>query len=191
MTVALAFALALAALPAAAQQDDGAPAAPTPPSMPMGLKPPPGGAAGAAANSLKMIDEAIKELNENVQTLSECAASIDYLRKDLAATKTRLTAKGGGKIPSNQAGLIVIKTNRLGRQQQSCLSQSKAIDEHFTVAVRSIAGIQPPSHAGIPPRRNKILQLREKFTASLKKLGGPAGKSEKAAAEPADEGSGQ
>jgi len=168
--------LALAASAFAQQdQNQSAPSAPPLSGPPINVKMPPAGAAGqAAANSLKLVDAAIKDLTESVAEYQECAASVDYLRRDLAGTKARLQKANGGKIPSNQAGLVVLKTQRLGRKQQECVSSTKALDEHFTTAVRSLAGIQPPNHAGIPPRRQKILQLREKFTAAVKKSGGKA-----------------
>ncbi len=131
-------------------------------------------AGAAAASSLKLVDAAIKDLEQSVSAFKDCISGLDYLRKDLAATKARAQARGGGAIPSDQAGLIVLKTKRLGSQQQSCIAQTKLLDDHFTMAVRGLAGIQPPSHAGIPPRRQKILQLRERFNAEVKKLGGKA-----------------
>lgn len=189
---AAALALALAASAAAQDQQTDAPAPPTP-TVPMNLRlPSPGAAAAATNNSLKLVDEAIKDLSASLASFQDCVAGLDYLKKDLAATRARAEARGGGKIPSNLSRLIVLKTKRLGRQQQTCLTQTKLLDEHFTTVVRSLAGIQPPNHAGIPPRRQKVLQLREKFNAAVKKLGG------KTAAAPAagesasgDEGSDQ
>jgi hypothetical protein len=164
------FALAFGTVAAAQPQQDGNPPVGLP-TAPLGTKPPPpGSGAAATANALKILDAAIKDLSENTQAFVGCSASLDYLRQDLANTKARLRRAGGGKIASSQAGLVVLKTKRLGQEQKLCLDQVKILDAHYTAAVRGLSTIQPANHAGIPPRRAKLLEMREKFTAAVKKL---------------------
>lgn len=179
--LSLAFAVAFSAVAVAQPQQDATP--PTGlPTAPLGTKPPPpGSGAAATANALKILDAAIKDLADNMQAFIDCSNSLDYLRQDLAATKARLRRAGGGKISSSQAGLVVLKTKRLGQQQKLCLDQVKLLDAHFTAAVRGLSTIQPANHAGIPPRRAKLLAMREKFTAAVKRL--RAGKKDAAASD--------
>jgi hypothetical protein len=125
----------------------------------------------AGTGPFRFVDAAIKELTlEAGQGFDDCLKSAEYLRRDLEATKRRVKAKGGGKIPSDQAGLIVTKIKRTGRQEQACIEQAKAIGGHFDIAMHSLAGVEPSNHPGIPARRAKIAALREKFNATLRSL---------------------
>jgi hypothetical protein len=158
--------------------------------------------AGNSGGPFRTVDAGIKELSaEAGDRFSACIAALDFLRGDLAATKRRLKARNGGKIPSSQSGLVAVKIKRVGRQQQSCIDQTKQTNDHFTLVMRSLASVEPNNHPGIPARREKIAALREKFTATLKKLK-VEGKSAQSAdsndagdggdgAQPAEDGSAQ
>lgn len=136
-----------------------------------GAAPAVGSHAVSASNPFSLIDPAIKELaTESGPRFQDCIAALDYLRADLASTQRRLKARNHGKIPSDQAGLVALKIKRVGRQQKACIDQTKEIDEHFTMAMRSLAGVEPNNHPGIPARRDKIGHLRSAFTASVRKL---------------------
>lgn len=169
LATTLAFAAAFA-VSAAAQPQDAPPMPAAPPAPP-----PPAGApatgSAQATGTFRTVDQAIKELSaESGERFWDCIKSLEYLRGDLAATSRRVKARNGGKIPSDQAGLIAIKVKRVGRQQQNCIEQTKLTNEHFTIAMRSLAGIEPNNHPGIPGRRAKIAAMREKFNDALKKL---------------------
>lgn len=192
LSTTFAFAVAFAAAAAAQPQSNDAPVNPPPmPAAPAA----PSSPAGAGSGPFRVIDPAIKELAAETNDFSGgCLSALDYMRADLAATQRRLKARNGGKIPSNQAGLVALKIKRVGRQQQNCIDMTKQIGGHFDIAMRSLAGVEPSSHPGIPARRLKIVALREKFNAALKKMkveGKSAAAPDADGGDSADDGSAQ
>ena len=170
-TLATTFAFAVVFSAAAAAQPQSSDAPSNPPPMPTAPMTSPSPAGAAASSPFRIIDPAIKELAvETNDFTGGCLSALDYMRADLAATERRLKARNGGKIPSNQAGLVALKIKRVGRQQQNCVDMTKQIGAHFDIAMRSLAGVEPSNHPGIPARRQKIAALREKFNAALKKM---------------------
>lgn len=157
--------LTLAAVPAVPARAQNKPAGPAPAVL--------GEIQSTAnlSNPFHAIDPALKDLAHEAGTeFSECIAALDYLRADLASTVRRLKARNNGKIPSNQASLVALKIKRVGRQQENCVARTKEINEHFAAIMQALAGVEPNNHPGIPARRAKVAALRERFTATLKKL---------------------
>lgn len=188
LAAALAFSVLLGA-PALAQQSSNEST-----SMPVPAAPPAkAGANAPAVNPFWVVDPAIKELGTEVgEQFSACLAAVDYLQADLASTQRRVK-KHGEQIPGDQADLLAMKMKRFAQKKKVCTDQSMEIGGHFTMAMRYLSNVEPKNNHGIPARRERILALREKFNAALKRLEA-AGSGKAAAAGKAaesDEGSEQ
>ncbi len=134
----------------------------------------------AKDNALRDIDTAIHDLSNNTGRLDDCIQAYDVLRHGVpgdAAAESNTTGKSDSKL----GFLVTAKRQRLSRKRQECVVLIKDLDEHFSMAMRALAGFIPPDDPAIPKRRQKILELRENFNTLGKRFSakGPAKGSEK------------
>lgn len=134
------------------------------------------------------VDKSIADLGESVHRIQECVDAGAYLSADYAATQRRLKPKNGGSIPTNQAPLLVLKQSRMSLQKIGCVAQMKNLSMSFDNVIQSLSQVEPRSHPGIKPRREKVLAMREQYNSFAKRLGqkAPAASAEGSDAEPAE-----
>src|SRR3569832_1711308 len=108
-------------------------------------------------NRYAFADKSLDVLADLLGEVKSCISRLSSMKAELAAKKSEISAQNGGTIPPAYVDLLAIKEARLEKTRSTCFTANKEIMGLVDQAHIAVKGIEPPSSAGVPKRRARLV----------------------------------
>lgn len=115
-------------------------------------------------------DQSLDAVAKKISDLKACISRLAAAKADLESKKSEIAAKNGGVVPAAYDDVIALRLARVTKFRDACFTINKDIPDMIASAHVSIRGIEPPSSAGVPKRRERLNSLQALANSVAKNL---------------------